>query len=126
MAHVRNIFITALMLVLSSGLGLAQDEKFELIIDLGYTASSGVNVNPTDVGGGTIVNKVTPKSGFSYGGTFNVALAEAISVGFQFAQQLSTLEGGCPCGGDLSGLPVRPAVEHVGRRPRWWWQRRIR
>ena len=50
MAHVRNIFITALMLVLFSGLGLAQDEKFELIIDLGYTATSGVDVNPTDNG----------------------------------------------------------------------------
>ncbi|MCH8321216.1 MAG: outer membrane beta-barrel protein [Acidobacteria bacterium] len=108
MVHFRRVVITGLMFVLCSGLGLAQDEKFELIIDLGYTASSGVDVNATDIGGGVIVNKVTPKSGFSYGGTFNVALAEAISVGFQFSQQLSTLEGGLQGGGkeDFADLSV--------------------
>ena len=108
MKHFRRVFITGLMLILGSGLALAQDEKFELIIDLGYTASSGVDINATDIGGGTIVNKVTPKSGFSYGGTFNVALAEAISVGFQFSQQLSTLEGSLQGGGkqDFADLSV--------------------
>ncbi len=108
MGYSRIVVITGLMLVLGSGLGLAQEERFELIIDLGYTASSGVDINPTDIGGGVIVNKVTPKSGFSYGGTFNVALAEAISVGFQFAQQLSTLEGSLQGGSkeDFADLSV--------------------
>ena len=92
MVHFRTIFITGLMLVLCSGLGLAQDKRFEIIIDLGYTASNGVNTN-TDIGGGQIVDRITPKSGFSYGGTFNVFLSEAISVGFNFAQQNSKLEG---------------------------------
>ena len=108
MVHFRIVVITGLMLVLGSGLGLAQDENFELIIDLGYTTSSGVDINATDIGGGVIVNKVTPKSGFSYGGTFNVALAEAISAGFQFSQQLSTLEGRLQVGGkeDFADLSV--------------------
>ncbi len=108
MVHFRIVVITGLMLVLGSGLGLAQEERFELIIDLGYTASRGVDINATDIGGGVIVNKVTPKSGFSYGGTFNVALAEAISAGFQFSQQLSTLEGGLQGGGkeDFADLSV--------------------
>ncbi len=108
MVHFRIVVITGLMFVLGPGLGLAQDEKFELIIDLGYTASGGVDINATDIGGGVIVNKVTPKSGFSYGGTFNVALAETISVGFQFSQQLSTLEGGLQGGGkeDFADLSV--------------------
>ena len=108
MVHFRIVVITGLMLVLGSGLGLAQEERFELIIDLGYTTSSGVDVNATDIGGGVIVNKVTPKSGFSYGGTFNVALAEAISAGFQFSQQLSTLEGRLQGGGkeDFADLSV--------------------
>ncbi len=99
MKYSRPVFILGFILVLCTGLGLAQDEKFELIIDLGYTASGGVDINSTDIGGGTIVNKITPKSGFSYGGTFNVALAEAISVGFQFSQQLSKLEGSLQGGG---------------------------
>ncbi len=99
MVYSRIVVLTGLILVLGSGLGLAQDERFELIMDLGYTASSGVDLNATDIGGGVIVNKVTPKSGFSYGGTFNVALAEAISAGFQFSQQLSKLEGSLQAGG---------------------------
>ncbi len=93
MVQFRIVVIAGLMPVLSSGLGLAQEEKFELIIDLGYAASGGIDINATDIGGGVILDKVTPKSGLSYGGTFNVALAEAISVDFQFSQQLSTLEG---------------------------------
>ncbi len=92
MVHFRKVFIMALMLVLCSSLGLAQDKRFELIIDLGYTASNGVNTN-TDIGGGQIVDRITPKSGFSYGGTFNAFLSEAISGGFQFSQQNSKLEG---------------------------------
>ena len=108
MRYSRKVFILGFILVLCSSLVLAQEEKFELIIDLGYTTSSGVDINATDIGGGVIVNKVTPKSGFSYGGTFNVALAEAISAGFQFSQQLSTLEGRLQGGGkeDFADLSV--------------------
>ncbi len=108
MVYSRIVVITGLMLFLGSGLGLAQEEKFELIIDLGYTASGGVDINATDIGGGVIVDRITPQSGFSYGGTFNVALAEAISAGFQFSQQLSTLEGRLQGGGkdDFADLSV--------------------
>ncbi len=93
MRYSREVFILGFMLVLCSSLGLAQEETFELIFDFGYTASGGVDINATDIGGGVIVDRITPKGGFSYGGTFKVALAEAISLGFQFNQQLSTLEG---------------------------------
>ena len=93
MLHFRIVVITGLMFVLGSGLGLAQDKRFELIINLGYTASGGVDVNLTDIGGGQTVDRITPKSGFSYGGTFNVNLTEAIAAGFQFSEQNSKLEG---------------------------------
>ncbi|MCZ6878951.1 MAG: outer membrane beta-barrel protein [Acidobacteria bacterium] len=93
MRYSREVFILGFILVLCSSLGLAQEEKFELIIDFGYTASGGVDINATDIGGGVIVDRITPKGGFSYGGTFNVAISEATSLGFQFSQQLSTLEG---------------------------------
>ena len=92
MVNSRSAVILGWVLVLCSGLGLAQDERFEIIIDLGYTASNGVNTS-TDLGGGQVVDRITPKSGFSYGGTFNVFLSEAISAGFNFAQQNSKLEG---------------------------------
>ncbi len=108
MRYSRKVFILGFLLVLCSTLGLAQEEKFELIIDWGYTASGGVDINATDIGGGVIVDRITPKSGFSYGGTFNVALSEVVSLGFQFNQQLSTLEGRIQGGGkeDFSDLSV--------------------
>jgi len=92
MVHFRKVVMMGWALVLFSGSGLAQDKRFEIIIDLGYTVSNGVDTN-TPIGGGQTVDRITPKSGFSYGGTFNVALSEMISAGFKFAQQNSALEG---------------------------------
>ncbi len=51
MRYSRKVFILGFILVLCSSLGLAQEEKFELIFDFGYTASGGVDINPTDIGG---------------------------------------------------------------------------
>ncbi len=92
MVHFRRVVMMGWVLVLFSGLGLAQDKRFEILINLGYTLSNGVNTN-TPIGGGQTVDRITPKSGFSYGGGFNVFLSEAISVGFNFSQQNSKLEG---------------------------------
>jgi len=92
MVHFRRVVMMGWVLVLFSGLGLAQDKRFEILINLGYTLSNGVNTN-TPIGGGQTVDRITPKSGFSYGGGFNVFLSEAISAGFNFSQQNSKLEG---------------------------------
>ena len=75
------------------GTGTRQDHS-RSIIDLGYTASNGVNTTMHAHWRRTLsLTGSPPSSGFSYGGAFNVFLSEAISAGFNFAQQNSKLEG---------------------------------
>jgi hypothetical protein len=78
------------------------DYKVELSGIFGYTFSNGVNVNPVDIGAGQIVDKITPRSGASWGAGFDFLLSENLSAGFNWSQQKSELEGSIQSGGKES------------------------
>jgi hypothetical protein len=86
----------------------AQEKKVELTPFFGYTASGGLDVGATDIGGGVIVDRLTPKSAISYGGLFEYFLSENWAVGFNFSQQRSKLEGRIQGGGkqEFTDMPV--------------------
>ena len=87
----RIISVVAVVLLCAVP-ALAQDPRVEINVFGGFTGSEGVPVQPREVDGETF-NTVTPTSGGSYGVNFGVFISEQAQVGFQFAQQFSTLEG---------------------------------
>lgn len=93
----QHFFMTrhVLMLILALGVAVpiwAQPEyRVEIQANGSFTLSEGIPVNPDRVGG-NLINRITPKSGGSYGVSVGVMLSEQAQVGFNFAQQLSTLE----------------------------------
>ena len=58
---------------------------------IGYTGSEGVKTAPGSLIG-QVVDEVNPTSGFSYGAAFGYFVTEQTQIGFQVAQQASTLE----------------------------------
>ena len=69
---VRKLFLFAGILVLVAPFAWAQDEyKIELTPYIGYTFSEGVDITPTHIGGGEVVNRISPTSGLAYGFTFD-------------------------------------------------------
>jgi hypothetical protein len=78
---------------------VAQDKKVEIIPFFGYTASGGIPVSQTEIEPGVFVDRLQTKSGASYGGLFEYYLTENWSVGFNFSQQRSALEGRITSGG---------------------------
>lgn len=77
----------------------AQEKKIELIPYFGYATSSGFTVQETEIEDGVIANRLTPKSGLSYGFTLNYFTSERLSFGFNFGEQRSQLEAGLLSGG---------------------------
>ena len=87
-------------LVLTASSSMAQNEyKIEITPFFGYSFSDGINVNAVDIGGDREVNKVTPRSGADYGFNFDLLVTENIGLGFEFAEQSSSLEGNIVGGG---------------------------
>ena len=87
----RFLIAVALFLVLSSTFGLAQDKKFEFSGLLGYTLSEGVDVNSQE-GDVLGIDRLSPKSAFSYNLGMDYLLNENFSIGFNFGQEKSTLK----------------------------------
>ena len=87
------IFLTAVLLVLGTASTFAQDYKVEISGQFGYTFSEGVDVTPTDIGGGVVINRISPTSGMSWGAQFDFLASEHWGIGFAWSQQSSTLEG---------------------------------
>ena len=87
----RILVVLALMFALSP-LALAQDYIMEVTPFFGYTLSNGIDVNPASLPGGAIVNRITPKSGFSWGFQADVLASEMFAMGFQYSDQSSKLE----------------------------------
>ena len=81
---VRKVMLFVGVLGLLSPLAMAQyDEyKIELTPFVGYTFSEGVNVSPTNIGGGEVVNRISPTSGLSYGFTVDYLAGENFGIGF--------------------------------------------
>jgi len=91
----RRISVTAILLFFVFSLqGFAQDKKIEVAPYVGYTFSEGVDVdiavsNPDDL---YIVNRISPTSGFTWGFDVDYLVSENFSVGFNYADQSSSLE----------------------------------
>jgi opacity protein-like surface antigen len=91
---VRRLFLFAGILVLVAPFAWSQDEyKIELTPFIGYSFSEGVDITPTNIGGGEVVNRISPTSGLSYGFTVDWLASENFAIGFNFNQQDSNLEG---------------------------------
>jgi len=86
--------ITILLFCALSLQGFSQDKKVEVTPYIGYTFSEGVDVdiavsNPEDL---YIVNRISPTSGFNWGLQFDYLVTENFSIGFNYADQRSSLE----------------------------------
>jgi len=78
------------VLLLASAAG-AQDYKIEVSGYAGWTFSDGVPIDNVEFEGQTF-NRITPKSGGSYGFTFGVFVTENVEIEFALDQQRSALE----------------------------------
>ncbi len=92
----RLPILIAFSLILGSPWMFAQDNRFEINGLIGYTFSEGVDVAPQEGGDQegdavTAISRISPKRGFSYGLGMDYFLTENFAVGFNFAQQSSTL-----------------------------------
>jgi len=86
----RLPILVALCLMLGASWMFAQEKKFEFNGLIGYTLSEGVDVTPQeddDLG----IDRLSPKSAFSYGLGVDYLFTENFAVGFNFAQERSTL-----------------------------------
>lgn len=84
------------VLLLASAAG-AQEHKIEVSGYAGWTFSNGVPIDNIEFEG-QIYNRITPKSGGSYGFTFGVFVTENIEIEFALDQQQSALEASGPGG----------------------------
>ncbi len=75
-----------------SPLAMAQDYIMEVTPFFGYTFSEGIDFTPANIPGGAIVDRITPKSGFSWGFQADVLASEMFAMGFQYSDQSSKLE----------------------------------
>ena len=76
---------------LVSPLALAQENRFELSGSVGYTLSTGINVDRTIIGDFGFYG-ISPKSGLSYGAGLELFVSRGWSVGFNWSQQDSVLK----------------------------------
>lgn len=88
--------LTLCVLFLTSAVG-AQEHKIEVSGYAGWTFSNGVPIDNIEFEG-QIYNRITPKSGGSYGFTFGVFVTENIEIEFALDQQQSALEASGPGG----------------------------
>jgi opacity protein-like surface antigen len=86
----RFVLAVVFGLILTSSSLLAQDKKFEINGLIGYTFSEGVDFDARQVGD-LVIDRLSPKSAFSYGLGMDYFLTENFSVGFNFGQEQSKL-----------------------------------
>jgi opacity protein-like surface antigen len=103
----RKTLLTGFAIVIAASTALAQDKRVEVNVFAGYSFSEGVSVQDTDIGEDQIVNRITPKSGYSWGLGVDFALQENASVGFQWGQQDSTLEASIRGAGKQEFHPMK-------------------
>ena len=97
----RRMFplLIMLCLIVASPFALAQENRIEVNGQVGYTLSSGIDIDLEidDIS----FNRVSPVSGFSYGAGLDIFLSEGFSLGFNWSQQDSKLRGGVRAGSDI-------------------------
>ncbi len=81
----------AMTFVVAGSVAMAQDDKrVEVGVNFGYTLSEGVNINPTNLGFGTI-DKINPTSSFSWGFNVDYLATPNFAIGFLWDDQQNDL-----------------------------------
>jgi len=91
-----RIFAVLVLMFALSPSGLAQDfgknYKLEFAAFFGYTFSEGIRFGPDNISGGRLIDKITPKSGPTWGFQADLLAGEMNGFGFQFSEQWSKME----------------------------------
>jgi hypothetical protein len=98
----RILFLIGFCFFLGSTLVFGQDKKFEINGQLGFTFSEGVDID-SQKGDELGVERLSPKSAFSYGLGLDYYLNENFAIGFNFAQERSKLRARVE---DLEGVDI--------------------
>jgi len=87
----RKIALWGAAFVVAGSMAMAQDDKrIEAGINFGYTLSEGVDINPTNLGFGTI-EKVNPVNSMSWGFNVDYLATPNFSIGFLWDDQSNKL-----------------------------------
>jgi opacity protein-like surface antigen len=88
--YLRLQLLFGFCLFLGSSWIFAQDRKFDVNGLIGFTLSEGIDVIPQE-GDSLGINRLSPKSSFSFDFGLNYFLNEKLSVGLNFGQEKSKL-----------------------------------
>jgi hypothetical protein len=87
----KALVLAALVACVSVRPALAQDQRVEASVTVGWTFSDGVDGNPFPAPDGNIYNRLDPKDSFRWGLDVGVYTTENVQVGFMWNQQMSNL-----------------------------------
>lgn len=98
----KHLLLAAFCLIVGSMPVLAQEKRYELSGQLGFTFSEGVHIESQE-GDELRVERLSPKSAFSYGLGLDYYINENFAVGFNFSQEKSKLRASVE---DLEGVDI--------------------
>jgi len=87
----KILVLAALAACVSATPALAQDERVEVAVTVGWTFSDGVDGQNFLAGDGNVYNRLDPKDSFRWGLDVGVFTTENVQVGFMWNQQMSKL-----------------------------------
>jgi hypothetical protein len=111
MIRSKALFLCLILAMLNIA-ALAQEKRFEVSGNLGYTAASGFDIN-TVVINGVAVDRIGANSGFSWGVQADYNVNDNIGVGFIFSRQKSRLTVSDVAGG-TSDIVANPIYNYMG------------
>ena len=83
--------VLAAVLALAASASWAQDPRFEIGANAGWTLSDGVTGGPILAGDGNLYNSIDPEDSMSWGADIGFFVNENTSIGFLFSQQKSKM-----------------------------------
>jgi outer membrane protein with beta-barrel domain len=83
--------VMATALALAASASWAQDPRFEIGANAGWTLSDGVTGGPILAGDGNLYNSIDPDDSFSWGADIGFFINENTSIGALFSQQSSKM-----------------------------------
>lgn len=90
----RNACMAASFALLLAPAGWAQDTRFEISGNAGWTFSDGVSGDPILAGDGNIYDRLDPQDAFSFGFTLGYFVTPSVSLEFRWDRQSTKLEAG--------------------------------